>query len=200
MRWGHDTPPTIHPDFVEGLHFLPGEEKSGASTISARTGRGRGFAVAAALLLAACGRGEPTATVEGGGAALEASARARGLVADAVERVGVFRTENDRLCLAPGKGGTLVGASVDYGQGQRCVARGSATGGGDLDVDFGGGCRFTARLDPDRLAFPAVIPEACARACSGRASLAAIRAERLSASAAEARQVRGADGDLLCTG
>ena len=157
-------------------------------------------ALALALLLAGCDRSPSAPPAEQGGAALEATARARGLVAATVRPVGMFQTDSDRVCLLPGRDDVVIGASVDYGEGQRCVARGRATGNDRLAVDFGGDCRFEARLDADRLTFPAVLPEACASACVGRASLSALSAARLSASAAEASRTRGADGALLCTG
>ena len=164
----------------------------------------RHAAALALLLLAACGRDEPQAAGGSGGAALERAARARGLVADATSPVGVFQTDTDRVCVLPGTRDRVIGASVDYGEGQRCVARGRAAGPapGDqaMQVDFGNGCTFEARLEADRLVFPALLPEACASACIGRASLAAIAADRLSDAPAEAARTRGSDGSLLCPG
>ncbi|NJR77122.1 hypothetical protein [Sphingomonas corticis] len=156
-------------------------------------------ALAGLLLLAGCGSPEPQAD-RSGGAALEQAARARGLVAadGQATPVGVYRNGGDQVCVVPAGGGYRVGASVDYGEGQRCVARGSASGRAPLSVDAGEGCRFDVQVDADRVTFPAVLPAACDAACTGRASLTALTAERLSDASAEARQVRGADGRLLC--
>ncbi|KQT32582.1 hypothetical protein ASG29_12530 [Sphingomonas sp. Leaf412] len=154
------------------------------------------------IALAGCDRPAPTAAVAGGGAALEAQARARGLVAgpDAVSPVGVYRTDADRICVAPDRDGFVTGVSVDYGEGQRCVARGRATGRDRLTMDMGDGCRFEARVEADRIVLPAILPDTCDEKCVGRASMTGIAAGRLSGSAAEATRVRGADGALLCAG
>lgn len=153
-------------------------------------------ALAWALLLGGCGSPAPEETVSDG-AALERAARARGLVA-AASPVGVFRNGTDHVCLVPAASGYRIGASVDYGEGQRCVLRGRASGGERLSVEAGEGCRFEARIDGERIAFPAVLPEECDRLCVGRASLTALTAERISDAPAEANRLRGADGGLLC--
>ena len=156
------------------------------------------------LLLAGCDRAGDSVADPRGGEALEAAARAADLVADParVLPVGVFTADGDRLCVVPQGGGDesryRIGASVDYGEGQRCTARGAATGRASLAVDFGGGCTFEAQGDRDRVIFPSVLPGACDRTCEGRATLAALRVERLSDAAAEAARLRGADGKLLC--
>ena len=159
-------------------------------------------ALALLLLLSACGREDAPvpATPQGDGARLEAAARAAGIVADEGEAspVGVFATASDRVCVLPRDDGYRLGASVDLGEGQRCVARGTASGRGPLAVDFGRDCRFEARFDGDRIVFPAVLPAGCEIWCEGRTSLAALRAERLSDSAAEAARTQGADGEGLC--
>lgn len=125
----------------------------------------------------------------------------RGLVADPdrVDATGLYASDTDRLCLVPRGGGYRIGASVDYGEAQGCLARGTAKGRGSLAVDLGGGCRFTAKLDGDRLTFPALVPPACDRACRGRATLATLTADRLSASASEAASAPAADGAPLCS-
>lgn len=152
-----------------------------------------------ALLLAGCGAPvEPGANLSGG-AALEEAARARELVpAGKVSPVGVYRNGTDQLCVVPDRDEYRIGASIDYGVGQRCVLKARASGGDRLVVDAGGGCRFEARVDAERIGFPAVLPEDCDRACTGRASLTALTAERLSGAVAEASRLRGADGALLC--
>ncbi|MBW6526139.1 hypothetical protein KZ813_04755 [Sphingomonas sp. RHCKR7] len=153
------------------------------------------------MLLAGCDRATPTPPAgPAAGAALERSAGAAGLIAaPARERpVGVFAAETARLCLVPGDSVLRTGTSVDYGAGQRCVARGSARPGSTLEVDWGGGCTVALRYDHDALIVPATLPAACDSRCTGRASLAGLRLERLSDSVAEASRTRGADGRLLC--
>ncbi|MBY9061602.1 hypothetical protein K7957_01475 [Sphingomonas yunnanensis] len=156
----------------------------------------------AGLLLAGCERAPSSAPHEQpAGAALERAADMAGLiVAPARERpVGVFATEAARLCLLPRRDGALsAGASVDYGAGQHCVARGVAHAGSALTMQWGKSCTVTLRYDRDALIVPATLPAGCDSRCSGRASLAGLRLERLSDSIAEASRTRGADGRLLC--
>ncbi|WP_288458640.1 hypothetical protein [uncultured Sphingomonas sp.] len=157
----------------------------------------------AALLLAGCdGEGTGTGTDAPAGRALEAEARARAMVADPAKLslVGVFGSDSDRLCALPVDGARRfrVGASVDYGEGQRCVARGTATGSGRLAIDFGEGCAFDAVQDGTGIRFPAVLPTACDSRCEGRASLAALLVASVSDAPAEALRTRGSDGKLLC--
>lgn len=155
----------------------------------------------AMLLLAGCERATPTAPSPPAGAALERAATSAGLVAAAARArpVGVFAAEAARLCLAPRPDGTVrVGASVDYGAGQRCIARGVGRIGAALAADLGAGCTVTLAFDGDALVVPATLPIACDSRCSGRAALAGLRLERWSDSAAEATRTRGADGRLLC--
>ncbi|MEH3037171.1 MAG: hypothetical protein PGN23_11900 [Sphingomonas adhaesiva] len=157
-------------------------------------------ALAALAMLAACGRPDPATVDPRGGEGLERAALAANLVVDPARILptGVFVADNDRICLVPRPDGYRVGASVDYGEGQRCSARGTATGRDVLAIDFGGGCRFDARSEGDRIVFPTILPAPCEAACEGRATLAALRVERLSDAAAEAARLRGADGQLLC--
>jgi hypothetical protein len=156
----------------------------------------------AALLLAGCERAPSSVPPDPpAGAALERAAGTAGLIAaPARERpVGVFAAETARLCLVPRPDGALsAGASVDYGAGQRCVARGSARAGATLTAEWGRGCTIELRYDRDALVFPATLPADCDTRCSGRATLAGLRLERLSDSIAEASRTRGADGRLLC--
>jgi hypothetical protein len=157
----------------------------------------------AVLLLAGCG-GERagTGTDAPAGLALETEARARTMVADPAKLspVGVFGSDSDRLCALPVDGTRRyrVGASVDYGEGQRCVARGTVSGSGRLAIDFGDGCAFDAVQDGTGVRFPAVLPAACDSRCQGRASLAALRVAPISDAPAEALRTRGSDGKLLC--
>lgn len=157
-------------------------------------------ALIALLLLAGCEQATPVADTPG--AQLERAAIARGLVADpqAATLVGRWGSDTDRLCIVPAGEGFRAGAAVDYGDGQACAARGSARRqGGGLRFDFGD-CGFDATFDGERIAFPATLPSACERLCAGRASLAALTAERMSQSVSEAAALRGANGTLLCGG
>lgn len=152
------------------------------------------------VLLPACDRGGDGPKDRTAGTALEKAAVGVGLIGDPdnVTPTGVFAADGDRVCVLPADRDYRIGASVDYGEGQRCIARGTARGRGTLRVDFGGGCGFDAQVDADRLSFPAILPPACDRLCDGRASLAALRADRLSYSPSEGARSRGADGALLC--
>lgn len=148
-------------------------------------------------LLAGCG---PAAEADeaAAGRALEQAARTAGIVVDLADARGVYAAGEDRLCLTGAAPRYRIGVSVDYGEGQRCLARGDARGRGDLTIDLGQGCGFAVRRDGDRLLFPAKVPDACARACQGRASFDALAYERLSEAGGEAARLRGSDGKLLC--
>jgi hypothetical protein len=155
----------------------------------------------AMLLLSGCERATPTPSSPPAGAALERAAASAGLVAaTARERpVGVFASEAARLCLAPRPDGSVrIGASVDYGAGQRCVARGLGRVGTALTAELGAGCTVTLAFDGEALVVPTTLPTACDSLCSGRSSLGGLRLERLSDSVAEATRTRAADGRLLC--
>lgn len=158
--------------------------------------------LALGLLLAAC-RQTPVVDDSPGGR-LEAAAIARGLVADPAKAglAGSWASDTDRLCVVPGGGASRgqirVGASVDYGEGQGCAASGTMERDGDkLNVDLGA-CRFEASFDGERIVFPAELPGACDRLCTGRASLSALAVERLSESVSEAATLRGPGGQRLC--
>ncbi len=165
----------------------------------------RRAALASALLLAGCDRGPaapaPTASSEAAGAALERAAIAAGVVADPVELdpAGAYASATDRVCVVAEGRTYRVGASIDYGEGQSCLARGEASARKQqLRIDFGDDCTLDARFDGERIVFPAVVPGACERRCTGRASLSALSAERLSPAASEARAMRAPDGRALC--
>jgi len=163
----------------------------------------RRFGLWLCVLLAGCD--QPTATVpaQGAGARLERAAIAAGMVPDPdrIDPVGVFGVDGDQVCVVPRTdAGYTIGATVDYGEDQACVGRGSATGRSPLKVDFSEGCRFDAAFDGERITLPAVLPRGCERLCTGRATLAALAAPRLSATAAEAAALRAPDGRLLCSG
>ena len=155
----------------------------------------------AALLLAGCGDRAVDAQADSPGARLESAAREAGLVSagEKPSLVGSWGRDTDRLCVVPGSGGDYrIGAVVDYGEGQSCAAAGTATrSGATLDVRFGT-CRFAARIDDDRIIFPAELPAACERVCAGRASLAAVTVDRVSPSIAEASTLRLGTGRPLC--
>jgi hypothetical protein len=153
-----------------------------------------------ALLLTGCERAPAPDATPGG--RLEATAVARGLVADSARAglAGVWASETDRICIVPGAKATTLGVSVDYGEGQACAAAGTVTPKGDrLDVRLDD-CRFEAGFDGERITFPAALPSGCGRHCRGRASLSAATAERQSEAVSEARLMRGPAGQALCGG
>ena len=156
-----------------------------------------------ALLVAACGSGTPATRDDSAGARLEAAATRAGLVADPADLtlVGAWARDTDRVCVVPGDGAAFrIGVRIDYGEGQACAARGTATRRRDrVRLDFGA-CRFDASVDGDRLSFPATVPAACDAACTGRASLAALTVDHVSTSPSEAATLRGTRGEVLCPG
>jgi hypothetical protein len=155
-------------------------------------------ALAILLLLAACGEAERAPDTPG--ARLEAAAIARGLVPDPTggTLTGIWASEADRMCIVPAGADMRLGVSVDYGEGQACAGSGSLRRDGDrLRVELTD-CRFDASFDGERIMFPAELPQACQRLCTGRASLSALRVERLSESASEAATLRGTGGQPLC--
>ncbi|WP_423602070.1 hypothetical protein [Sphingomonas sp. MS122] len=156
------------------------------------------------LLLAAC---------SGGGSAgnaatpqdLESAAIERGLVRDPSDSdvTGLYARDTDRVCVIRKGDAYRIGAFVDYGDGLSCAGSGTATRAGEtlsvrLEGKGGIACAFDARFDGERITFPANVPAECARFCGPRASFAALDADRLSESAAEARALRSADGARLC--
>jgi len=166
--------------------------------------RGVPAALAIGLLVAGCGRGDSDAEdasgTAGAGMALEQAAVDAGIVTDPAKLhpVGAYASETDRVCIVPQEGGYRVGASVDYGDRQSCVARGTASGQTKLRFEFGDACTFEAQFDGERVSFPATLPSACDSRCTGRATLTALTASRLSDAEAEARAMRGPDGQPLC--
>ena len=157
-------------------------------------------AVLLLLALAGCDRAAPRSATPGD--QLEKAAEAAGLVADPNgPLVGAWARETDRVCVVPGASGeTRIGALVDYGEGQGCAVSGTLErSGARVRVRFGD-CRFDARFDGERLTFPVEVPAECERACTGRASLAALAVERQGSSVSEAATLRAPDGRLLCGG
>jgi hypothetical protein len=156
-------------------------------------------ALVALLLLGACGRAPGADEDATAGQALEAAARNLGIIADPRDAAGVYAAGEDRACLTRTAGDRYrIGVSIDYGEGQRCIANGSARGTATLDADLGQDCRLPIARDADRLLFPARMPAACARLCQGRATFDALAIDRLSEAGGEAARLRGADGKLLC--
>ncbi len=158
----------------------------------------RGLALLA-VLLGGCERAPPADDTPGG--RLEATAVARGLVADPARAglAGIWGSDTDRICIVPAGEELKLGVSVDYGERQSCGASGAVTQRGDrLDIRLGG-CRFAARFDGERITFPAAIPPACSRHCRGRASLSAVAVERQSDAVSEAQLMRGPWGRPLCS-
>ena len=155
------------------------------------------FALATAL--AGCGQTATRAEDRSAGAQLEAAARTAGIVPDAGASLeGSWARDTDRVCVV-GTGRTArIGVSIDYGEDQGCAASGRVERSGDtLKLAFGA-CAFDARLDGDRIVFPADVPQVCETLCTGRASLAAVAVDRLSASRSEATALRSSKGKPLC--
>ena len=159
-------------------------------------------ALALCLALAACDRASaPVPTPTGAGARLEQAAIGAGIIADpaTLDPVGAYASDSDRICITRAEGdGYRIGASVDYGGQQGCRAQGSAMGRETLEIDFGDDCRTTATVDGERITLAPTVPPACARRCTGRATLAALTAPRLSGTVTEARAMRGSDDKPLC--
>ncbi|UZK69726.1 hypothetical protein OKW76_01185 [Sphingomonas sp. S1-29] len=156
-----------------------------------------GFAIH--LILAACSGESPRNPAEP--LDLETAAIERGLVRDPddVSLAGLYARDTDRLCLIGEGGAYRIGATVDYGQGVDCSARGTATrAGSTLRVELGDGCAFDATIAGERIVFPPRVPKACARRCRSRASLGALTVDRLSGVEAEARALRDPRGRPLC--
>jgi hypothetical protein len=131
---------------------------------------------------------------------LENAAVAAGLVIDPATApiAGSWARDNQRMCVVPAGEELRIGALLDYGDGQGCAASGTTERRGEtLRVHFGE-CRFDARFDGERVAFPAELPDACAALCTGRASLAAFAVDRLSTSVSEAATLRTPAGRTLC--
>ena len=155
------------------------------------------------LLAAGCdGRNDTPSPVGSAGARLERAAIGAGLVIDPASRsiVGAWARETDRACIVPDRGGEAdrIGVLIDYGEGQGCAASGTVGRDGDrLDLRLGD-CRLVARFDGERIVFPAEVPPACERLCTGRASLAAMTVERQSEAISEALNLRTPSGRSLC--
>jgi hypothetical protein len=156
------------------------------------------------LLVGGCGDGGRPAAERSAGAQLEGAAVAAGLVADSASRsiTGSWSRDTDRACIVPTAGGKAIriGVLIDYGEGQGCAGSGTVSRQGDtLDIRLGD-CRVAARFDGERIVFPAEVPSACDRLCTGHASLAAMTVERQSEAVSEAMSLRTPGGRILCAG
>ena len=134
---------------------------------------------------------------------LETAAIAAGVIADpdGTDPTGLYARDTDRVCIIPARVDFRIGVFVDYGEQQACSGSGAVTRAGEslhVRFDAAPGCDFDARFEGDRIVFPGRVPEACAKLCQGRASLAALNGERLSDSVSEASTLRDAKGRLLC--
>lgn len=151
--------------------------------------------------LVATGCRQPPVATDSPGAQLEAAAVAQRLVADPgkVGLAGTWGSDTDRLCVVPAGESLQIGAAIDYGDGQTCAGTGTMERAGQrLRVRLGA-CRFDATFDGERITFPAELPGACTRLCTGRASVSALSVERLSESTSEAAMLRGPNGRTLCS-
>jgi hypothetical protein len=155
------------------------------------------------LALAACSQTEDTG---GNGTVqvdLERAAIAAGIVRDPAETdiTGLYARDTDRVCIVPEIVGYSIGATTDFGDGIGCSGQGTVTRSGEtLHVEFknADGCSFDARFDGERIDFPGRLPEPCKKLCSVRASFAALEADLLSDSIAEAATLRDGRGRMLC--
>ena len=157
--------------------------------------------LAFALVVTACDAARDDNPAQpGAGAALETAAIDRGLVVDPsrLDTIGAYVGGEDQICVVEGDDARRIGAVVEIDDSQRCTARGTISGKAAPQIDLGDGCRFAATFDGDVLRFPAVVPDACSRACTGRATLGALAVSRLSVSEIEARAMRDPDDRPLC--
>ncbi|VVT08862.1 conserved exported hypothetical protein [Sphingomonas sp. EC-HK361] len=153
------------------------------------------------LLLAGCGAAKPAppAQTRDSGERLERAAAKAGLIAPIGDPTGLYVADTDRVCIVPAKTDFRIGAVIDYGNSQGCGAVGTArVDGAQMQVEFGAGCRFTARFEGDRIVFPTNLPRSCDRSCTGRVTLAALTVPRLGASMSEARTMRDPRGGMPC--
>ncbi|MES2058761.1 MAG: hypothetical protein V4564_22675 [Pseudomonadota bacterium] len=157
------------------------------------------------LALAACSRQPETpAKAKTPASGLEAAAIEAGVIPDpdSTDITGLYARDTDRVCIVPTATAYRIGVFVDYGD-QNCGGTGVATRVGEtltLDFPTAPGCSFDARFEGDHIAFPGKVPDACARLCERRASLAALDVDRLSESVSEASTLRDGKGKLLCSG
>ncbi|CAN5546995.1 hypothetical protein BH09PSE4_BH09PSE4_05470 [soil metagenome] len=162
------------------------------------------LALVALILLAGCSKPQPAKSPQTSASSdLERAAIAAGVIPDPddTDITGLYARDTDRVCIVPDSYGYKIGAFVDYGESQTCSARGQVTRVGEtLHVEFNDGCSFDASFDGTNVIFPGNVPDACQKSCSGRASLGALEAERLSEAVSEASTMRDSKGRLLCGG
>jgi hypothetical protein len=137
----------------------------------------------------------------GAGARLEQAAIATGVIRDpaSTDLTGVYARDPEQVCVVPAAKDFRIGVTLDYGEGQQCSASGTLVRDSDqLKVDLGEGCTFDARFDGQGIAFPGALPDACKKKCSGRATMAGLTVDALSASLSEATALADAKGRALC--
>lgn len=160
-------------------------------------------AVAALLLLGACGRPAPGAGVEADpGNPLEKAARERGIVrAEASAPTGVFERSHDlgrdAMCVVPdGAEKWRFALTAAFGPGLSCTAEGRIEREGDgwrMRFARAEGCEAAVREEEDELRLPGSLPPQCESLCPSRASLAGLRLPRASWSEGDARSLRFRD-------
>jgi hypothetical protein len=159
-------------------------------------------AVAAlAMALAGCSGGGDSPDAEAPD--LETVAIERGLVRDPKDDsiAGLYVRGGDRLCLVPAGDDLRIGAFVLNGSRLGCSASGTARHSGDrLRIDFGGNCAVDARIEGERIIFPARLPAPCAQRCTARGTFGGLRVERLSDVVSEAAALRDPRGRAVCGG
>ena len=163
----------------------------------------RALPVAALLLLTGCSGEQGGADAAGGGsgARLEQAAIATGVIRDpaSADLTGVYARDPEQVCVVPAARDFSIGVTLDYGEGQQCSASGTLKRSGEvLKVDLGKGCTFDARFDGQGIAFPGALPDACSKKCTGRATMAGLSVDALSASLSEATALTDAKGRALC--
>jgi hypothetical protein len=162
-------------------------------------------ALAVALMLVGCSGGGTTPSPAARPTnSLEVAAIEAGMIPDpaSVDITGLYARDTDRICIVPAAQDYRIGISVDYGDDLSCTGSGTVKRDGErlaIDLPDAPGCRFDARFEGDRIVFPAQVPEACAKVCQSRASIAALDVERLSESISEASALRSNKGRSLCT-
>jgi hypothetical protein len=164
----------------------------------------RKAALVALVLLAGCSGKQDAVDVASGGAGsrLEQAAIATGVVRDpaSADLTGVYARDPERVCVVPAAKDFRIGVTLDYGEGQQCSASGTLRREGErLKVDLGDGCAFDARFDGQGIKFPGALPDQCRKKCTGRATLAGISVDALSASLSEATALTDANGRALCS-
>ncbi|HEX4693838.1 hypothetical protein [Sphingomonas sp.] len=159
----------------------------------------------ALVLLTACSGESSTPDAPPTPTSLEAAAIDAGIVPDPAntDPTGLYARDRDKICVVPSATAFRVGIYVDYGDDFFCSGTGEATRAGEtlhVELTSAPGCSFDARFEGDRISLPGALPDACRKACSKRASLAALSVERLSDSPSEAAALRDGRGRMLCAG